>query len=373
MVQGKKSFKWIVLAAALCLPLSAMGKTLRYSTPMPPLSVDTINAQEFFKELGEKTDQRVKGKVYSSGQLVSANSTLSGIQNGVVDGGFIIPTTHVSEIPTINILPELFAYTENPWAATGATNETIMHNCPDCLAELDKINVQWLGGVATSPWYLMCGKPIEGIADIQNKKIRVSSGSSARLVQALGSSPVRLPGNQIPSALQQGVIDCAVGNLTWLKAMGLEDMVRGIVDAPIGVYHGVGQFIFNKNSLDELSEADRAVFNDLAVKYTAKLTQRYVNEHEENYKRAKESKKIVFWNPDDAFNKAIAQYIENETANIAADIIKIGGSGQSADIIAKHIETLKKWDDRTKPADFDFDRFNEDLKTQVFAPTAALK
>ena len=361
-----KLIKAVGVAVALCLPIVGATQTLRYNTFMPPLALETKGIQQFFVDLKAATDGRVKGQVFVGGQMLGGQATLSGIRDGVVDGGFIIPTLNASEIPYVAMLPELLPFASNFWAATGATNETIMLNCDECRADLDKYKAVWLGGIGASPWYMMCRQPISSVDDLHGKKIRVTGGFAIRMISALGATAVSLPASEIPAAMQQGVIDCAVGTLSWLNTLGLSNMVKGVIDEPFGSYHGIGQFVFNKNSLAKLSAADRKVLMEMIPKYLAKLNGAYAAD-EQKARKVGEEKGIKFWKPDAKFDAIMAAFRAKEPQAVAKDIVSQGGSADAERIVRAHIATLDKWNKLVANVDGDTDAFAALLQQQIYS------
>lgn len=342
-MKTKLIVKLAAAAAAICLPMLGSTQTLRYNTFMPPLALETKGIKTFFTELKKATDGRVSGQVFVGGQMLGGQATLSGIRDGIVDGGFIIPTLNASEIPHVAMLPELLPFASNFWAATGATNETIMLKCPECKKDLANYKAVWLGGIGASPWHMMCRQPVTSVDDLKGKKVRVTGGFAMRMISALGATAVALPASEIPAAMQQGVIDCAVGTLSWLNTLGLINMVKGVIDEPFGSYHGIGQFVFNKDSLDKLRPEDRKTLMTLIPKHLALLDSAYAAD-EEAARQAAVKKGITFWKPDARFDEIMKEFRQKEPQAVAKDIAAQGGSPDAERIVRNHIETLKRWE-----------------------------
>lgn len=339
----KLILKLAAAAAAICLPMLGTTQTLRYNTFMPPLAIETKGIKTFFDELKKATDGRVSGQVFVGGQMLGGQATLSGIRDGVVDAGFIIPTLNSSEIPHVAMLPELLPFAGDFWAATGATNETIMLKCPECTNDLANYKAVWLGGIGASPWYMMCRQPVTSVGDLKGKKVRVTGGFAMRMVSALGATAVALPASEIPTAMQQGVVDCAVGTLSWLNTLGLINMVKGVIDKPFGSYHGIGQFVFNKDSLAKLKPEDHRTLMTLIPKHLAMLNSAYAAD-EEAARQAAIRKGITLWKPDARFNEIMSEFRQKESMAVAKDIAAQGGSANAERIVRGHIETLKRWE-----------------------------
>lgn len=75
-------------------------------------------------------------------------------------------------------MPELGSLASDVKQATGATNETLLLNCPKCVEDYAKMNAVHFGGNAPAPYWLQCAKPVEGFADLKDKRIRVAAANS---------------------------------------------------------------------------------------------------------------------------------------------------------------------------------------------------
>ncbi len=357
----------VALAGAAALSgASASAQELRYNTFMPPLAIEAVQAQEFFQELSAATNGKINGQVFVGGQMLGGQATLAGIRDGLVDAGFIVPTLNSSEIPHVAMLPELLPFADDFWAASGATNATAMIDCKECVEDLDKQNAVWLGGHAASPWYLMCAQPVSQFSDLSGRKVRVTGGFATRMISALGGVSVAMAASEVGPALQQGQIDCAVGNLAWLTTLGLIDSVKGIVDTPFGSYHGLGEFIFNKDSLARLDAAEREALMNLIPKRIALITKSY--EEQEAAARAEAEKRgISFWKPDSRFEEAMEAFRAGEREAVARDIASLGGSADAQKIVEAHIQMLEKWRGLVDPVRGDAEGFAELLEKEVFS------
>jgi TRAP-type transport system periplasmic protein len=362
----KKWFGPLVGVAISGTAYAADTDQLTYNTFMPPLAIEAVEAQEFFDGLSDTTDGALGTQVFVGGQMLGGQATLSGIRDGVVDGGFIVPTLNSSEIPHVAMLPELLPFAGNFWAAAGATNETMMLNCEECIADLARQNAVWLGGHAASPWYLMCADPITQFSDLAGRKIRVTGGFAVRLITALGAVPVALPASEVGPALQQGQVECAVGNLAWLQTLGLIDSVHTIVDQPIGSYHGLGEFIFNQGSLDRMGASNRETMISEIPHRIALITKNYADQ-EIAARKAGEEKGILFWQPDAAFTAVMEQFRAGDQEAVANDIVQLGGTADAAAIVAQHIKTLNRWNGLVEGVEGDVDAFTKLLKQEVFS------
>ncbi|OHV12756.1 TRAP transporter substrate-binding protein [Kushneria phosphatilytica] len=93
---------------------------------------------------------------------------------------------------------------------------------------------------------VFCNTPIKGLADLKGKKVRASGRSTGEFLQAIGANSVNLAFNEVPGAMERGVIDCAVtGSLSGYSA-GWQDVSSYLMPLPIGGWDYVLTAINNK-------------------------------------------------------------------------------------------------------------------------------
>lgn len=64
--------------------------------------------------------------------------------------------------------------------------------------------------VPYGPQMVFCNTEITNLDDLKGKKIRASGRTTGEFLEALGAQAITLSFNEVPGALQRGVIDCAV-------------------------------------------------------------------------------------------------------------------------------------------------------------------
>ncbi|MBY4678783.1 TRAP transporter substrate-binding protein [Marinobacterium arenosum] len=67
-----------------------------------------------------------------------------------------------------------------------------------------------LAVVPYGPQMVFCNTAIDNLDDLKDKKIRASGRTTGEFLEALGAEAITLSFNEVPGALQRGVIDCAV-------------------------------------------------------------------------------------------------------------------------------------------------------------------
>lgn len=194
------------ILAAGAAPAFAQGKKewrlqQTWSKTSPGLAV---GGNAFADFVTKATGGALTVRVYGAGEIVPPFQTMEAVANGTIHMGYGYVTYWAGQIPAINFLGTLpFGLTcqeQNAWFAHGGGNE---------LADkiYAKLGVKFfLGGqtpVQPAGWY---NKEIRAIGDYKGLKMRVG-GLGAKVLQAMGGTPVSMPLGEVPQAMQSGAID----------------------------------------------------------------------------------------------------------------------------------------------------------------------
>jgi TRAP-type C4-dicarboxylate transport system substrate-binding protein len=119
----------------------------------------------------------------------------------------------------------------------------------------------------TEGYVLHSNKPIKTMDELKGMKIRTATRISAKMVQALGGTPVQMPLPQVSDALSKGVVDGVLVPWEALPATKLHEIVKFHLDAPKGSPRFANTiFIFGMNQAkyDSLSAKQKKVIDDNA-------------------------------------------------------------------------------------------------------------
>jgi TRAP-type transport system periplasmic protein len=238
----QRSFRHTMAGAALGAgvlfsqqPASAVE--LVYGSWSP--AVEYINSKampKLAKEVEAETKGAIKWKIIPGGQLANAKTTFDNVKNKVMAAGLAIPTYAPNLLPaTASLIYSNVVFGDHTVAASGAAVETMLLNCPQCLAEFRKQNAVALSGWTTSPYRLTCRTPVATLADLKGKRVRVTGNGNTNLIKMLGAVPVGANLVEAVGLLQRGGIDCTFGVDYWLKAFGYADFAKYITEYDLGL------------------------------------------------------------------------------------------------------------------------------------------
>lgn len=342
----KYRLKLTAVISALVFAISTSGvavaKELKYNMFQPARTLEAQVLLKAFKELKKETNGGLTFKMFAGGELLNGPGTLEGIQEGVVDAGFIVPSLNLSQLKNIAIIPDMLPWAHNSYAATAAAMETILVDCASCIKEQAKYNIWYLGGEGPTTWNIMCTKPVSSLADFKGRRVRVTGDSATRMIRALGGVPVQMPPPEIATALSGGQIDCAVGPNAWMNDYSLWDTVKQIITINLGVYHGLGLFVTNRKTFAAMTPKEKKLYLAATLKYAWIGTHRYAEQQHEV--RAMAVKRgIQLWKPTKDFVDALAKFRATDLPNVVADF-KARGVADAQQVVDTHLANLKKWD-----------------------------
>jgi TRAP-type C4-dicarboxylate transport system substrate-binding protein len=327
--------------AAAAPPVSAVE--WKYSSWTPPNAPNNRFASiPFMEAVTKETGGALTFKNFMGAQLFNNVTTLQGIRDGAVDAGVTVPVYNAAELKHHTLLADMQAFHRDPWSAAGASNETLLLNCPECLAEYDKSNSRSLGVYGSAPYYMLCAFDVKTMADLKGTKMGGGSAMNARWGQALGQTRLQIgPGDMLQS-LSNRQVDCMVGPKEWLHGYSLKDVIKTVVDNQgFGIFPAVSFMTVNKGSWARLTDDQRkAMVRNMPI-FIEKTVRGYVEEEArgEQEGKAKGAKFVSLGQPlVDAWN----EFLKVERAAVIDGAQKRGVANPD-DLVRRHEKDIAKW------------------------------
>jgi len=268
-----------VISAAAALGASAQAAQLSYGTYFKAThNIIQGAVKPYFDEITKKTNGEFTFKFFTDSTVVGATTTTKGIQQGLVDMGTVIPIYASSTFPMTSLLVSLPIFKTDSLIETGVINELFFLHCEQCQSEWAAAKVVPLGLYGSSPYQLQCSKEIKNLEDLKGKRIQ-GSGEYGAFVVELGGLPMGLTATELYTGLSQGTLDCVTGTVAWLDTYGLRDVIKYVVDVPLGVFRPVIHMDMNLGKWNQLSRDAQKTFIDGLVKLVADSAYGYVEEH----------------------------------------------------------------------------------------------
>lgn len=222
--------------------------------------------ENWIPRLETMTNGRVSIELLPNGAVVPHRDTPDAVSMGILDGDYTSVMYFAGRDPAFALMGDLTAGYDSAdqtqaFCSNGGGRELLQN-----IYDEEGLDVHVVGCGAYSREAFVSTVPIRGVEDLKGKKIRAPEGLASAVFDAAGATPVALPGSEVYTALEKGVIDAA-DNSAYSndKANGMHDIAKypifpGVHSTPFQ------QFTVSKQSWEELSEADREV---LTVWYQA--------------------------------------------------------------------------------------------------------
>ena len=175
------------------------------------------------------------------------------LQLGVVPFGTMLMSSFTAQYPEYTA-PDLAGL--NPDIAT--LKKTLAAFRPYLEKSLrDQHGVEALAIYVYPAQVVFCKKPMQGLADLAGRRVRVSSSTQADFVGALGGVPVLTGFAQIVASLNTGSAECAITGTMSGNTLGLHTLTSHMHALPIT--WGLAVFGANKTAWDSLPPDLRAL------------------------------------------------------------------------------------------------------------------
>ncbi|NIA70799.1 TRAP transporter substrate-binding protein [Pelagibius litoralis] len=163
--------------------------------------------QAWAERVGAMSGDRIKITVVPVGTVVAHTETLDAVGAGILQGHITDPSYFSGKDPAFAMLGNLVG----AWSAPQQ-----MFNYMNYGGGIELFNelvnpygLQFLGASATGVESFLSSKPIYGVDDLAGIKMRAPEGMVQEVFAAAGAAPVNLPGSEVYTSLEKGVIDAA--------------------------------------------------------------------------------------------------------------------------------------------------------------------
>jgi len=124
-----------------------------------------------------------------------------------------------------------------------------------------KLLIQW----PFPPQILFCKEPIEKLADLKGRKVRVNGAVISAMVSSWGGTAVTLSGPEVYQAMQRGLVECAATGSQYGNEHGWHEVSKQLYVLPIGGYALVGH-VARLDFWNGLTEAQQKTLSEQMAK-----------------------------------------------------------------------------------------------------------
>jgi len=257
----KKGFPLRQFAIALILLgmiSAANAQTIKLATLAPEGSSWMVAMRAGAKEIGERTDGRVKFKFYGGGVQGNDKQVLRKMRIGQLHGGAFTSNALVAfqKDAVLYGMPMLFNNLEEVRFARDRMDDKLRA----LIEQAGYVNFGFAsGGFA----HIMSNRPIANLEDMQGLKVWVPDGDriSYDAVRALGVSPVTMPLTDVLTGLQTELIDTIMGPPAGTIVLQWNTGVSYITELPLAYIFAM--MIIEKKYFDRIAPADQAIVREV--------------------------------------------------------------------------------------------------------------
>jgi tripartite ATP-independent transporter DctP family solute receptor len=317
----------LILAAST--PAVAQTKELVMGNVNPPKHGTSQATQQFIDKVAELTAGKVKIVHHHSGALGGEREVAQNIQLGTVDFGPITTAPLSTLVPEMSAfqLPYIFRDYQHVYAALDGSDFIRKYYEP----VLDKKGLKLVAFIAAGYRGIYGHYPINGVADVKGKKIRVQEDKIlVATFKALGmiSTPIAFP--EVATALQTKVIDFAEGGINTFYHNKFYDIVKHVAD--VRHTHQAVALIMSKASWAKQDAPTQKAIMD-AAKHAEQWNRKFILDEDKTIQTQVKEKGVSITKPDATpFREATKSVYEEFYATPA---------GKDARKVVDHILSIK--------------------------------
>lgn len=163
--------------------------------------------QEWADRVGVMSNGRINIEIMPVGAIVPHNETLDAVGAGILQGHVTDPSYFSGKDPAFAMLGNLVGAYSHPmemfrYMEYGGGKQLFNEL-------VNPYGVQFIGAAATGVEAFVASKEIRTVEDLKGVKMRAPEGMVQEIFALAGASPVPLPGSEVYTSLEKGVIDAS--------------------------------------------------------------------------------------------------------------------------------------------------------------------
>jgi TRAP-type mannitol/chloroaromatic compound transport system substrate-binding protein len=299
-----------VVAPAIAQAQGPVG--MRFQSTWPAKDIFHEYALDFAKKVNDMTGGDLKIEVLPAGAVVPAFGLLDAVSKGTLDGGHGVLAYHYGKSNALALWGSGPAYAMDAnmllsWHKYGGGKELLAKLYASIGANVVSFPY---GPMPTQPlgWFK---KPITKADDLKGMKYR-TVGISIDVFTGLGAAVNALPGGEIVSAMDRGLLDAAeFNNASSDRILGFPDVSKVCM---LQSYHqNAEQFeiMFNKAKYDALPEKMRAIIANATEAAGQDMAWKAIDRYSQDYAELQSKDKVKFYKtPDSILQRQLEIYDE---------------------------------------------------------------
>jgi TRAP-type mannitol/chloroaromatic compound transport system substrate-binding protein len=311
----RKFLKGAALAsvASVAAPsvVNAQGPiNMRWQSTWPSKDIFHEYALDYAKKVNDMTGGDLKIEVLPAGAVVPAFQLIDAVSKGTLDGGHGVLVYHYGKQTALAL------WGSGPAYAMDANMLLAWHKYGGGKELLNKLYQSIGANVVSFPyaplytqplgWFK---KPVTKAEDFQGLKYR-TVGISIDVFTAMGAAVNALPGGEIVSAIDRGLIEAAeFNNASSDRALGFADVSKICM---LQSYHQNAEQLeitFNKTKFDALPDKLKAIISNAVEAASQDMQWKAIDRNSQDYITLQTTDKVKFYKtPDSVLKKQLEVY-----------------------------------------------------------------
>ena len=295
-------------AATVAAPaiVSAQGPiSMRFQSTWPSKDIFHEYALDYAKTVNDMTGGDLKIDVLPAGAVVPAFGLIDAVSKGTLDGGHGVLVYHYGKQNALALWGSGPGYAMDAnmllaWHRWGGGKELLAKLYAS--VGLNVVSFPY-GPMATQPlgWFK---KPVTSVDDLKGLKYR-TVGISIDMFTAMGAAVNALPGGEIVSAMDRGLLDAAeFNNASSDRLLGFADVSKVCM---LQSYHQNAEQLeitFNKTKYDALPDKMKAIIANAVSAASQEMQWKAIDRYSQDYIELQTKDKVKFYKTPDSILKA---------------------------------------------------------------------
>jgi TRAP-type C4-dicarboxylate transport system substrate-binding protein len=243
---------------------SSHPATLPWVGLMSTVFVPEVNKRVAALNKGYKIEWR---EAYG-GQLYKMNATLTSVEQGVTDIGWVFHQLEAAKMPLSQFGTVTPFTTDDVRIILDIANE-MNESIPALKREWDRNNMVFLGATGVDTYHLFTKTPVSTYADLKGRKIS-APGSIGLWLKGSGAVPVDGSLTSYYTDIQSGVSEGTVSIATGILPNKIYEVAPYVTTVNIGALY-IGGMAMNKDSYDKMPPEVQTILRDVGKEYTKAL------------------------------------------------------------------------------------------------------
>ncbi|MBN9672138.1 TRAP transporter substrate-binding protein [Roseibium aggregatum] len=251
--------------------------------------------QPWIDKVNARLSKGAEFKLYPGSILGTPPAQADLVKAGVADVALVVPTYTPGVFPLTGVV-EVPGLVSN-----GAVGADILNSLSEDGSLAGEYADYKVIALFTTPAYrfFMAGDPVTEPAQLSGLKLRSPSKFGSELFAMVGASGVGLPAPQVYEGLERGVVSGAVWVMDAYRTFRLNEVApnittTGFIASPMAI-------LMNKATYDSLSDADKAVIDEMSGRVTAEWIASVIDATDAEVEKSfREDGKVTFIDLDDA-------------------------------------------------------------------------